>query len=545
MNLLEPGLAFLEGVALIASPCVLPVLPLVLGASADGGRRRPFGIITGFVLAFTFVAMASRKLVMLTGVEVEMLRNASLVLLFLFGCVLMSEYLSARFSALTQHAAGWGGARPSGGDGFGSGILIGMLIGLVWTPCAGPILAAVLVQVIRQHTDAQSLWVVLSFALGAGVPMLLIALLGRNIMKNLGFLTQHSHAIRKIFGALILLAVAWMAFGTRADALVQRQETPAETSSATTLQDALPAPYPAPELAGIEGWINTSPLTLASLKGTVVLVDFWTYSCINCVRTLPHLTAWDKKYRDQGLVIIGVHAPEFEFEKKLENVTAAVAQRDIHYPVALDNTLATWTNFKNQYWPAHYLIDRDGRVVYTHFGEGKYDVTENNIRFLLGLKDAAAVSETTPAHVADQTPEMYLGYARAARFAGEMTHDAAADYTAPETLPVHGWALKGRWNIAAEKITAQQAGAALRLHFKARKVFLVLGAAGGTPLTAHLRLNDSVLADNAGADVMDNTVQVTGHNLYALVDQKTAAEGVLEITADAPGLEAYAFTFGQ
>jgi len=549
MNPIDIGLAFLEGLALIVSPCILPVLPLVLAASAAGGKSRPYGIIIGFVLAFSLFAILARKLVALLGIDLDLVKDASLVLLALFGLVLLSEKLSEKFSSLTQGAANFGNdLAAKGGEGLLSGILIGALIGLVWTPCAGPILAAVLVQVIRQQSDLAGNLVILSFAIGAGVPMLAIALSGRKIMGKLGFFTRHAEAVRKGFGVLILLSVAYIASGVDAQSLfTSSRKTEQPAAAELSLQNGLAKAYPAPEFAGLENWINSPPLTLPGLKGKVVLVDFWTYSCINCIRTLPYLTEWDRKYRDQGLVILGLHAPEFEFEKKIDNVKAAVAQHGIGYPVAQDNRFATWDNYRNRYWPGHYLIDRDGRVVYTHFGEGKYEVTENNIRYLLGLKNKAETARSpSPPPAPERTGETYLGHARADGFGGKETirRGLPSAYRFPSFLPENQWALNGEWNVEAEKIVAGEKGAALRINFKARKAFLVLGSAGGKPLHVAIRLNGAALGTDAGKDAPGGVVTVERNTLYELVDQKTTRNSLLEIQADEPGLEAYVFTFG-
>jgi cytochrome c biogenesis protein CcdA/thiol-disulfide isomerase/thioredoxin len=553
MHAIDMGLAFLEGFALIISPCILPVLPLVLAASAEGGRRRPYGIIIGFVLAFSLFAIVARELIVLLGLDPDLIRDASLVLLALFGLVLLSSKLSEKFSLLTQGAANFGNrfAAPktaSGGEGLCSGILIGSLIGLVWTPCAGPILAAVLVQVIRQQSDLAGNLVILSFAVGVGVPMLIIALTGRKIIARLGFLTRHTEALRRAFGVLVLASVALIASGVDTAALFSPSQKIESMMDAQGLQNELVSPYAAPEFAGIEAWQNSPPLTMQGLKGKVVLVDFWTYSCINCVRTLPYLTEWDSKYRDRGLVIVGVHSPEFEFEKDPDNVRAAIAEHGIRYPVALDNRLDTWINFSNRYWPAHYLIDREGQVVYTHFGEGEYRVTENNIRYLLGLRGA---SETTQAEALpfspEQTAEAYLGYERAANFSSReaMQRDTPRGYRYPAQLGAGQWALNGSWSIAAEKITSTEKGAGLRLNFKARKVFLVLGTASGKPVRVSLMLNGKAVGSHAGRDAPSGALVVGRNTLYELIDQQTMQDGLLELRADEPGLEAYAFTFGS
>ncbi|MBU6140776.1 MAG: cytochrome c biogenesis protein DipZ [Proteobacteria bacterium] len=517
MNYIEIALSFLEGLALIASPCILPILPLMLGASVDGGRKRPFGIITGFVLAFTAFAMLSRQIVNDLGIDLDIIKYGSLALLAFFGIILLSEKLSAIFNRATGKFANLGSnLTTNSGDGFFSGIFIGMLIGLIWTPCAGPILAAVLVQIIRQESDAQALFLVGAFAIGAGLPMFIISLTGRKIMSKLKFLTNHAETLRKSFGVLILVAVGFMAVDGNAASFFSKKEIP-QNINISGLQNGLENPYPAPQIVGIEKWLNSDPLTLASLKGKVVLIDFWTYSCVNCVRTLPYITKWNETYRDKGLVIIGIHAPEFEFEKNAKNVENALMAHGIKYPVALDNRLDTWTSFKNKYWPAHYLIDQKGDVVYTHFGEGNYAETENNIRHLLDLKGDSTTADEVNSFNQNQTPETYLGYLRS----GNADH----------------WALEGKWNVEEERIVAKESGAKLQLNFTAKRVFLVLGSQNKKPVTARLKLNGKVLKKSE--------IIVTQHQLYELVNQENAENGLLEITASEAGLEAYAFTFGN
>ena len=485
----------------------------------------------------------------------DSIRYVSLALLFTLGFILLFDTLSESFSRLTQGAANFGskfGTDSKGG--FFSGVVIGCLIGLVWTSCAGPILAAVLVQVIRQQTDLQSILVTVAFALGAGIPMFVIAMTGRTLMKRFGFLTQHTAAIRKIFAILIILSAIYLGFASNIMAFFQSPEPAAPQTSepapqpAFQLEKPLATPYPEPQLAGIQDWINSNPLVLADLKGKVVLIDFWTYSCINCVRTLPYVTAWDRRYRDKGLVIIGVHSPEFEFEKNIDNIKAAATRYGIAYPIAVDNNLSTWVSFQNKFWPAHYLIDQTGQVVYTHFGEGDYDITENNIRYLLGIKgktEALEIPAATPTRPGETT-ETYLGSARADHFIGTPTFKSGtANYRPAETLPEHHWTLGGRWKVENEKITSLGNNDVLRLNFTSKKVFLVLGTSSAQPQKIILKLNGQVLASNAGKDTQDSTLTVTGHALYELINQPTPQNGLLEISPSTPGLEAYAFTFGN
>ncbi|MEB3286655.1 MAG: cytochrome c biogenesis protein DipZ [Vampirovibrionales bacterium] len=553
MDILNLGLAFLEGMALIASPCVLPILPIVLSAGLDSGKWRPYGLITGFIFSFWTFTLLSRKLVSVLGVDPGLIRNISFAVLFIFGLVLCSEFLSEKFTALSERLVRMGqslssqlSARESESkrSGFFSGFLLGIFIGLIWSPCVGPIIAIVLVQVIRQETDLASALLLAAFSIGVSVPMLLITLGGKKVMAKLDFFKRKGALVRKILGIIILVTVLLTA-GSEWFNL-----TPPSFAASPNIKilDGLANPSPAPEFKGISAWINSKPLTMAQLKGKVVLVDFWTYSCVNCIRTLPHITAWDKKYRGKGLVIVGVHSPEFEFEKKLSNVQMAVKKYGIQYPVALDNNLDTFTGFENRYWPAHYLIDKNGRIVYTHFGEGKYDVTESNIRAFLGIAGAAAPDTNARGFGAyDQTPETYLGYARAEHFDSPegLQKNTTATYTFPKTSPMHAWSLSGKWAVGAEKISSREKGASLRLRFTAKKVFLVLGSDRGQPVQVSLWLNGKLLKNNAGKDISHNRLSVKEHRLYELVNQETSKPGWLEIRSHEPGLSAYAFTFGS
>jgi cytochrome c biogenesis protein CcdA/thiol-disulfide isomerase/thioredoxin len=545
-DLLNVALGFLEGFALIISPCILPILPLILSSSLTGSKKRPIGIIVGFILTFALFTFFARSVVQYTGIDLGLIRLISYSLLLLLGSIMLSTYLTEKFNLYLQCLMKTGATFNRVNDpegGLLSGIFFGGLIGIIWTPCAGPILAAVIVQTVIQQTTLTSFLIVLAFGMGAAIPMLGIALFGRKIMNQFSFFKSHSLGLRKIVGGIIIAVVAYMIVG-------ENNAAPLSTPINHTqngLIEGLSSPYPAPAIAGISTWINSPPLQLKQLKGKVVLIDFWTYSCINCVRTLPYLNDWYRKYHQAGLEIIGVHTPEFEFEKALDNVKKAVLKDQIHYPVALDSQFVTWQNFQNSYWPAHYLIDKNGKVVYQHFGEGGYDVTENNIRYLLGVK-AMAMPNKLDKQELDQamTPETYLGYARAAHFMSpeNVKRNQAARYTFPIELTENQWALQGDWRVAADKVTATAKGAAVKIHFKAGKVFVVMGNAAGIPIKVKLLLNGEVITHEKGKDVVNSVIQVNGHALYQALELQSSTSGILQLLAASPGLEVYTFTFG-
>jgi cytochrome c biogenesis protein CcdA/thiol-disulfide isomerase/thioredoxin len=366
------ALALIEGLGLIISPCILPILPLMLAGSLEGSKKRPIGIICGFMFTFAIFTFFSRKLVQLSGLDSEVIRQLAFFLLIMIAITMLSSTLTEKFGYLTRKLASVGtqSSLNDSQSGFCGGLLFGGLIALIWTPCAGPILAAVIVQTVIQKTTIASFLILLFFALGAGIPMLLIATFGRKLMAKFGFLKQQSGTLRKVLGAIILASVGLTYYNDTHSSTTYTNTNHGLGAEQTMLINGI-SPYPAPKIDGITAWINSAPLSLAELKGKIVLIDFWTYSCINCIRTLPHLINMYAKYHNKGLIIIGVHTPEFDFEKTLANVTSAVKKDGIPYPVALDSNYVTWQNFDNKYWPAEYLIDKNGNVVYQHFGEGE------------------------------------------------------------------------------------------------------------------------------------------------------------------------------
>lgn len=538
VSLVSIALGFIEGLALIVSPCILPILPIILAGSISGSKKRSYGIIIGFVLVFSLFTFFSRSLVRLSGIDTNAIRYSSYFILTLLGIVMLSGRLSDKFSELTQGLLSVGTSSRKVNDqegGLGSGILFGGLTAIIWTPCAGPIFAAVIVQSVLQESNLAGLLTLMAFSLGAVIPMFFIALFGRRLMSRAGFIKKHAGQIRQLLGVIILASVAYMIALERGYTLFSTNTT--QSSGGLTLEQGLLVPYPAPDINGITSWINTAPIQMNELKGKVVLIDFWTYSCINCIRTLPYLKDWYAKYHDKGFVIIGIHSPEFDFEKNLDNVKAAVKQFGINYLVALDNQFVTWRNYQNRYWPAHYLIDKNGKVVYTHFGEGAYEVTENNIRYLLGINNRVVDAAPSTTDHYFLSPETYFGYARASNFSSreKIVPDASAAYTLPGELRRNEWALSGQWKIMRERSVAESRHAALQFYFHARYVYAVMGNTSDRPLHVRIILNDKEQAA---------PITVDKHTLYTLVTLDRSQDGKLKLVTDEPGLEMYTFTFG-
>ena len=535
------AIGFVAGVVTAISPCVLPVLPILLAGGATG--RRPLAIVAGIVVSFTVFTLFAAWLLDLLGLPTDLLRNLAIALLLLVAATLLWPRLGELFArpllALTRRRPGE----------LGGGFFLGASLGLVFVPCAGPVLAAVTVIAARREVGLDGLLLTLSYAAGAAVPMLAVALAGQRAARSL---RSRAVTVRRVAGVLVGVAALAIAYGVDQDlqtavpGYTESLQGRFERSSPAQreLQEltgarapevvagggtALPDYGVAPEFHGVTAWLNAEPLTLQGLRGRVVLIDFWTYSCINCLRTLPYITEWDDRYRGAGLTIVGVHTPEFAFEHELANVRENVAELGIRYPVALDNRYGTWTVWRNQYWPAKYLIDRDGHVRYYHFGEGDYEETEAAIRTLLGpgAPPASGLAEEGLRELV--TPESYLGWQRLARHAGtDVQRDREAAYEPPTQLAENELAFGGFWTVEDERAVAGR-DATLRLRYRARDVFLVLTGTGSV----------QVLVDGRA----ERRVRVTGDRLYTLVEREEVGDHLLELRLD-PGLAAYAFTFG-
>jgi cytochrome c biogenesis protein CcdA/thiol-disulfide isomerase/thioredoxin len=569
--------ALIAGAATALSPCVLPVLPVVLSAGLTGGPRRPLGIVTGLALSFAFATVALVYVIDSLGLPDDLLRNIAIAVLLGFGIALLVPPLAARVEAWISRVVPAADARRREGGGFPSGLLVGASLGLVYAPCAGPILAGVITVSASQEFTAGRLAVALAYALGSAVVLYGLMLGGRRLTRRL---SRHAGRLQMGMGALmVVVAVLMFAdYDTRfqtaiADDLPAVLVNPsAELEESGGVRDQLaelrgrdagprlradagsrlPALGAAPDFTGNQRWFNTAggrPLSLDDLRGRVVLVDFWTYTCINCIRTLPQLKAWDQRYRNRGLVIVGVHTPEFPFERDAGNVEDAIAQNGLRYAVAQDNDYATWDAYGNQYWPAKYLIDADGQVRYTHFGEGDYEKTEAAIRRLLaeaGHRPPRGLAQTTAERASPfvTTPESYLGAARADRFVNGPIRAGVQTFAPPAgDVPDDHLALEGTWRVDDSSAAAVR-GARLTVAFGAQRAFLVLGTRGGKPGRVRVLLDGRPLPDQlAGRDVRDGTVLVDRHRLYRLVELPRAERHLLTLEF-APGVSGYAFTFG-
>ena len=591
--------AVLAGAGTALSPCVLPVLPALLSAGGVGGRRRPLGIVLGLSVTFTVTIIGLASVVDGVGLGSDPLRDLAIAVLLVFGLVLIVPGAADRLEAPLSRIArlGVGGARVSG-DGFVSGLIVGGALGFVYTPCASPILAAV---ISVSAASGRTIVLAIAYAAGSAVVLLLLTLGGRRVFDRVRR-AGRGPALQRVLGAIMVLtAIAIVTnldvnfdqfvaekipdvnltaslecssevtgrlheiTGHRAKfapangssscsgSSSQVHAEPKNASQSVLLAAAanLPVLGTAPEFTETEDWFNTPgdrPLSLGALRGHVVLVDFWTYTCINCIRTLPYLKAWDAAYRKDGLTIVGVEAPEFAFEKEASNVREAIGQFGLRYPVVQDNNMGTWNAYGNQYWPADYLIDAKGKVRYTAFGEGDYDKTETAIRALLaeagqqvgGYSHPTGV--VTPSEVA--TPESYLGTERAQGFLkGPFSGTHYYGPRPARELALNQLAYSGTWNVGGQPAEAISQ-AAINLHFEAKNVYLVLSSHNERPMGVQVLLDGKPISvAQAGGDVHGAVVSVRRQRLYWLVALPDDQSHELQLRFQ-PGVVAYDFTFG-
>jgi cytochrome c biogenesis protein CcdA/thiol-disulfide isomerase/thioredoxin len=566
-------LAYIGGVLTIFSPCVLPVLPFIFARSDQSFRRSGLPILLGMAATFTVLA----SLAAVGGAWLIALnqygRYAAMLLLLLMGLALVFPALSDRMmrpfvafgGRLQQHADRQTSVKGS--------LLLGVAVGFLWAPCAGPILGLVLAGAALNGANLYSALLLMVFAAGAATSLAVALLAGGRVFNLMKRGLGAEEWLRRGLGVAVLAGVVVIALGWDTRFLSQFTFlSTANTEQKLIDQLANPtlSPQPGatvsvatsamPPLTGATRWFNSPPLTGDSLRGKVVLIDFWTYSCINCLRTLPYLKAWNEKYRDQGLVIIGVHSPEFAFEKDQRNVEQAIHDLGITYPVAMDNQFAIWNAYKNQYWPAHYLIDAQGQIRDQQYGEGAYSETEQMIQALLreahhgvfaagdGLVQVAGSGATAAAGDMQRSPETYVGYARQQNLASPETvrKDVAARYTVPRELEPNQWALGGKWRVSSESAVVLASGDAISYRFQGRDLHLVLGSQSGKPVRFRVTLDGAIPGADHGADTdaQGNGV-IREQRLYQLIRQSgKIAIHTFRIEFLDTGAEAFAFTFG-
>ena len=549
--------AFLAGVITVLSPCILPILPIILTSSIGGqntGKSRPMGVVIGFVLSFTFFTLFLSTIVRLSGISADTMRLLSVFIIAGFGMSLLIPAFQIFIERLFSKLAGF---MPTSQNrtGFGGGLLIGFSVGLLWTPCVGPILASVISLAIIGTVTFDAFLITLAYSLGTAIPMFLIILGGQNALKRVPWLLANTTKIQKAFGVLMIVTAVGIYFNIDRRFQTYILETfPQYGAGLTKFEDNEMIKnqlqkksetemknedkgLKAPELIPGGVWFNSDPLSLSKLRGKVVIIDFWTYSCINCQRTFPYLRDWWSKYQDKGLVIIGVHSPEFEFEKSEKNVAQAIKDFELTYPMMQDNDFATWRVYNNRYWPAKYFIDKDGYIRYTHFGEGDYDESEKVIQELLkeiGAENVSAVINNPEYQVYAKTPEIYLGYSRIANFASPETilKDGLLAYTKPLKLADNKFAFEGSWNVMEEYANPMQ-GSKLLLNFDSKEVFLVARPKSGTSKI-------KVYLD----EKLQDTIIVDADKLYKLINLESPGRHLLRLEFEDSIIELFAFTFG-
>ncbi|BDU20597.1 cytochrome c biogenesis protein DipZ [Dyella sp. GSA-30] len=566
-------LAYLGGALTILSPCILPVLPFVFARADRPFMRSGLPMLIGMAVTFALVATLAAVGGGWAIRANQYGRIVALVILGLLGLTLISshvaEWIARPFVALGNKLS----QRSEEKDSVLSAAGLGVATGLLWAPCAGPILGLLLTGAALNGASVQTTLLLLTYAAGAATSLALALAIGGKVFSVMKRSLGAGEWVRRVLGVLVLAGVAAIAMGLDTGLLTRLSLASTGGIEQKLVDAARPAPAPQParkqgeplpvegEMPSIDGatqWFNSPPLTAAALRGKVVVVDFWTYSCINCIRALPYTRAWADKYKDHGLVVIGVHSPEFAFEKDADNVRDAVKNFDIHYPVAVDSNYAIWKAFSNEYWPAHYFIDAKGQIRHHHFGEGEYQQSEDVIRQLLteaGYKDLpggyvqpnAKGAEAAGSGDYSRSPETYVGYARTANFAGKIAHDDSWNYHAPAELQSGQWTLDGRWTVNEEDAQLDKAGGRIVYRFRGRDLHLVLGpGSDNKPVRFRVRIDGKAPALDHGSDIdADGNGTVTEQRLYQLIRQNNGSgERLFEIEFLDPGVKAYAFTFG-
>lgn len=577
--------AYLGGVLTILSPCILPVLPFVFARGDQPFLKSGLPLLLG--MALTFAAVASLAAVG-GGWAVQANqygRWAAIVLMAAFGLMLLFPQLAER---ATQPLVAWGSrlsasASREASQGNSSSIvpslLLGVATGLLWAPCAGPILGLVLTGAALNGASAQTSLLLLAYAAGAATSLAGALLVGGRLFKAMKRSLGAGEWIRRGIGMALLCGVAAIALGLDTGVLSQVSLGSTSRVEQALVDKVRPAPNAKPvesdvvgganelppegvmpSLAGAVQWLNSEPLTTEQLRGKVVLVDFWTYSCINCLRSLPYVRAWSEKYKDKGLVVIGVHAPEFAFEKDIGNVRKAVGDLKVDYPVAIDNDYKIWRAFDNHYWPAHYFIDAKGNIRHHHFGEGEYDKSELVIQQLLAeagssvvpgdlVKVNASGAQAAADNADVESPETYIGYERAENFAsaGGFTPDRANTYVTQPNLASNEWTLAGEWTVGKQSAVLHRSGGRISYQFHARDLHLVLGPGkDGKPVRFRILIDGKPPGADHGVDVdAQGNGTVAEQRLYQLVRQQgPVMNRRFDIEFLDPGAEAFAFTFG-
>lgn len=579
-------IAYLAGMLTLLSPCILPVLPFVFARAEASFWRGILPMLAGMALTFALVATLAAVGGGWVVTANEIGRAAAVVVLVVLGLSLLSPavatLVTAPFVALGIRLSP---NRETGEVNVGGSLLLGVATGLLWAPCAGPVLGLVLTGAALNGANGETTSLLAAYAAGAATSLALAVLAGGRVLAVMKRSLGIGERIRQALGVAVLAGVAAIAFGLDTGVLarlsyastasieqsllerfgaspapVRQQDLAFNDATVPAYQSRLPVEGALPALDGATAWLNSAPLTTQSLRGKVVLVDFWTYSCINCIRTLPYLRAWAETYREQGLVVIGVHSPEFAFEKKIDNVKGAIDRFGITYPVAVDNEFRIWRAFRNNYWPALYFVDAEGRIRHHQFGEGGYERSEQVIRELLaeaaGHRPAqadevaphAAGVEAPPDLAALRSGETYLGYAQATGFRSPqgLGMDQPRNYTIGDLAP-NTWGLSGTWTIASDHAEAKAPDAALAYRFEARDLHLVLGpSADGRPVRFRVTLDGSPPGADHGADTnADGYGVIADTRLYQLVRQSGSVRvRRFEIRFLAPGANAFAFTFG-